>query len=130
MNGHGHSDCWGGSIVVTGSALATTLDDDFLTVAYAAAKGALVPLVRHAAYVGAAHGVRVNIVAPGLVDTSMARRALNEPSIVERLPRLARLTGRAQSPAEVAAAVVWLLGNGSAGLTGALLPVDGGWTLR
>ncbi|GLY88138.1 SDR family oxidoreductase [Actinoallomurus iriomotensis] len=48
----------GGSIVIVGSALATSLDRDFRTVAYAGAKGALIPLVRSAAYDAAPAGVR------------------------------------------------------------------------
>ena len=56
-----------------------TLDDDFLTAAYASAKGALVPLVRSAAFAARPTGVRVNIVAAGLVDTPMAARAMADP---------------------------------------------------
>jgi NAD(P)-dependent dehydrogenase (short-subunit alcohol dehydrogenase family) len=81
--------------VVIGSALASTLDQDFLTAAYASAKGALVPLVRSAAFSGAPHGVRVNIVAAGLVDTPMAARAMTNPAIQERLPQLMPLGARA-----------------------------------
>jgi NAD(P)-dependent dehydrogenase (short-subunit alcohol dehydrogenase family) len=120
----------GGSIVLIGSALAMTLDEDFLTVAYASAKGALIPLMRSAAFTGAPDAVRVNLVAPGLVDTPMARRALTDESITSRLPKLQRLGAKAQSAAEVAQAVTWLLSDESAGLTGAVLPVDRGWTLR
>lgn len=120
----------GGSIVVIGSALATTLDRDFLTAAYATAKGALVPLVRSAAFSAAARGVRVNIVAAGLVDTPMAARAMSDPGIQHRLPHLMPLGARACTPDEVAAAVTWLLSDASSRTTGAVIPVDGGWHLR
>ncbi|MFI7709162.1 SDR family NAD(P)-dependent oxidoreductase [Nonomuraea sp. NPDC049480] len=120
----------GGSIVVVGSALATTLADDFLTVAYASAKGALVPLVRSAAYEAARSGVRVNIVAPGLVNTPMAQRALGDPDITRSMAALQPLSRRALEPAEVAAAIVWLLSDAARTMTGAVLPADGGWTLR
>jgi NAD(P)-dependent dehydrogenase (short-subunit alcohol dehydrogenase family) len=120
----------GGSIVVIGSALAATLDADFLTAAYATAKGALLPLVRSAAFSGAAHGVRVNIVAAGLVDTPMARRAMTDPAIQQRMPELMPLGQRACSPEEVADTVMWLLSDASARTTGAVIPVDGGWQLR
>ncbi|GAA4454963.1 SDR family NAD(P)-dependent oxidoreductase [Phytohabitans houttuyneae] len=120
----------GGSVVVVGSALAHTLDDDFLTAAYAVSKSGVETLVRLAAYEGARHGVRVNAVAPGLVDTPMAGRALGDPPLRARLPELMPLGGRACTPDEVAAAVVWLLGPDSARVTGAVVPVDGGWTLR
>jgi len=120
----------GGSIVVIGSALAATLDADFLTVAYATAKGALLPLVRSAAFSGAPHGVRVNIVAAGLVDTPMARRAMTDPAIQQRMPGLMPLGQRACTPEEVAEAVMWLLSDASSRTTGAVIPVDGGWQLR
>jgi NAD(P)-dependent dehydrogenase (short-subunit alcohol dehydrogenase family) len=120
----------GGSIVVVGSALASTLADDFLTVAYASAKGALVPLVRSAAYEAARFGVRVNIVAPGLVNTPMAQRALDDPDITRSLVTRQPLSRRALEPAEVAAAIGWLLSDAAGTITGAVLPADGGWTLR
>jgi NAD(P)-dependent dehydrogenase (short-subunit alcohol dehydrogenase family) len=110
--------------------LAATLDDDFLTVAYATSKAALVPLVRSAAYTGAPRGVRVNLVAPGLVDTPMAARALGSPSIQERMRTLQPLGGRASTPDEVAGVVRWLLSDDAASVTGAVIPADGGWTLR
>ncbi|HWM33912.1 MAG TPA: SDR family oxidoreductase [Pseudolysinimonas sp.] len=120
----------GASIVVIGSALATTLDRDFLTTAYRTAKAAIVPLVEAAAYEGAARGIRVNVVSAGLVDTPMATRALGDPQIAARLPELMPLGARAVSPAEIAQAVAWLLGPDSARTTGAVIPVDGGWSLR
>jgi NAD(P)-dependent dehydrogenase (short-subunit alcohol dehydrogenase family) len=120
----------GGSVVVIGSGLASTLDDDFLTVAYAAAKGALVPLVRSAAFTGAPHGIRVNLVSPGVVDTAMAARAVTDPQISARLARLQPLAAGPQSADSVAATVAWLLSEESAAITGANVPADGGWTLR
>nr|WP_241267122.1 SDR family oxidoreductase [Streptomyces scabichelini] len=120
----------GGSIVVIGSALATTLDEDFLTAAYASAKGALVPLVRSAAFTGAPKGVRVNMVAAGLVDTPMAARAMRDPAIQDRMPRLMPLGARACSPEEIADTAMWLLSDASSRTTGAVVPVDGGWHLR
>lgn len=120
----------GGSVVVIGSGLASTLDDDFLTVAYAAAKGALVPLVRSAAFSGARHGVRVNLVSPGVVDTEMARRAVTDPEISARLVGLQPLSAGPQAPDSVAATVAWLLTEESRAITGAEVPADGGWTLR
>jgi NAD(P)-dependent dehydrogenase (short-subunit alcohol dehydrogenase family) len=120
----------GGSVAVVGSALARTLDADFLTAAYAASKGAVESLVRMAAFEAAPAGVRVNLVAPGLVDTPMAARALADPHIQARLGSLMPLGGDAVAADDVAAAVAWLLAPQSARVTGAVLPVDGGWTLR
>jgi NAD(P)-dependent dehydrogenase (short-subunit alcohol dehydrogenase family) len=120
----------GGSVVVVGSALARSLDRDFLTAAYATSKAAVETLVRLAAFEGATSGVRVNVVAPALVDTPMAARALGAAHITARLPELLPLGGRAATPDEVAEAVTWLLSPASAQITGAVIPVDGGWTLR
>lgn len=124
------AEAGGGSVVVVGSALARTLDGDFLTAAYAVSKSGVEALVRLAAYEGARHGVRVNAVAPGLVDTPMAQRALGHQGLSARLPELMPLGGRPCTPGEVARAVAWLLGPESARVTGAVIPVDGGWTLR
>lgn len=120
----------GGSIVVIGSGLATTLDDDFLTVAYSTAKAALTPMIRSAAFSGAPHHVRVNLVSPGVVDTPMAQRAIQSPRLARRLAALQPLTGGAQSPETVAQAVVWLLSARSEAVSGATLAADAGWTLR
>lgn len=120
----------GGSIVVVGSALARTLDADFLTAAYATSKSAVETLVRVAAFEGAPDGVRVNVVSPGLVDTPMAARALTNPTISGRFPQLMPLGAKAADPADVARAVGWLLSPDAALITGAVVPADGGWTLR
>ena len=120
----------GGSIVVIGSALASTIDPDFLTAAYRVAKAGIVPLVEAAAREAAPRGVRVNVVAAGLVQTPMAARALTDDRITSRLPELMPLGARAVTAAEVAAAVAWLLSDDSGRTTGSVIPVDGGWTLR
>lgn len=120
----------GASIVVIGSALASTLDDDFLTVAYRTSKAAIVPLVEAAAHEGAPRGIRVNVVSPGLVDTAMATRALSDPAISARMSALMPLGGAAVTTDEVADAVTWLLGPASSRTTGSVVAVDGGWTLR
>ena len=120
----------GGSIVVIGSALASTLDDDFMTTAYRVAKAGIVPLVEAAAHEAAPRGVRVNVVAAGLVQTPMAARALTDQRITSRLPKLMPLGARAVTAGEVAEAVAWLLSDASGRTTGSVIPVDGGWTLR
>jgi NAD(P)-dependent dehydrogenase (short-subunit alcohol dehydrogenase family) len=119
----------GASLVLIGSALAKGLDADFVTAAYRVAKAGLGPLVEAAAYEGAARGIRVNVVAPGLVDTPMAARALSNEAIRTRFGELMPLTARPASADEVAAAVGWLTGPDSVQTTGAVIPVDGGWTL-
>ncbi|MFD1931029.1 SDR family NAD(P)-dependent oxidoreductase [Nonomuraea mangrovi] len=120
----------GGSIVVIGSALGTSIDDDFRTVAYASAKGALIPLIRSAAREAAPRGVRINLISAGLVATPMSRRAQADRAIQARLPRLMPLGAALCDPADIAAAVLWLLSSAAHRTTGAVIPVDGGWHLR
>lgn len=120
----------GGSFVAVGSVLGGHADPDFLTVAYAVGKSGLRGLVRTAALEGAAEGIRVNLVEPGLVDTPMARRAIGDERIAGRLRDLQPLDGAAVSPEAVAEAVCWLLSPAAASTTGAHMPVDGGWTVR
>jgi NAD(P)-dependent dehydrogenase (short-subunit alcohol dehydrogenase family) len=119
----------GMSVVVIGSALAGRIDPDFVTAAYRVAKAALTPLVEAAAYEGADRGIRVNLVAPALVDTPMAVRALSDPRIRGRFGELMPLTKRPSDADEVANAVRWLVSDDSPHTTGAVLPVDGGWQL-
>lgn len=120
----------GASVVMIGSALAKGLDRDFLTAAYRVAKAGLVPLMEAAAHEGARRGIRVNLVAPALVDTPMATRALTDERVKARFGELMPMTRRPSSADEVAAAVRWLAGAQSPQTTGAVIPVDGGWLLR
>jgi NAD(P)-dependent dehydrogenase (short-subunit alcohol dehydrogenase family) len=120
----------GASVVLIGSALAKGLDGDFLTVAYRVAKAAMIPLIEAAAYEGARKGIRFNIVAPGLVDTPMAARALGTDEIIARFPEIMPLTKRPSTAGELAAAVRWLVSEQAPQTTGAVIPVDGGWLLR
>lgn len=120
----------GASIVLIGSALAKGLDGDFLTAAYRVAKAGMIPLLEASAYEGARRGIKINIVAPGLVDTRMAARALGDERIQSRFSELMPLTHRPSTADEVAAAVRWLCSPDSPQTTGAVIPVDGGWLLR
>ena len=119
----------GGAIALVGSVLAEATDEDFLTAAYAASKAGLVALGRAAAREGAADGIRVNVVAAGLVATPMAGRAARDPHIQARLADLQPLGASMLDPDDVAAAVAWLLSPDAARVTGTTLPVDAGWLL-
>ncbi|WP_018633667.1 SDR family NAD(P)-dependent oxidoreductase [Neomegalonema perideroedes] len=96
--------------------------------AYGAAKAGVVALTRSMACEWARGGVRVNAVAPAFVETALVRK-LAEAGRVD-LPSLRRRTplGRLIMAEEVAAAVGFLLSDAASGVTGAVLPVDGGWT--
>ena len=94
------------------------------TALYAAAKSALVVLARSWALEEAPHGVRVNVVSPGLVPHEHAAPDTLDPARQARIP-----FGRAGTPAEVAAAVAFLTSRDARYTTGADLPVAGGWML-
>lgn len=124
------ADRQGGSFVAIGSVLADSLHPSFLTTAYAASKTGLIGLAKAAALSVAGSGVRVNIVAPALVDTPMARRATTSPKIRAQLGDLMPLGAAPLQPGDVAGAVAWLLSDQAARVTGTVVTVDGGWTLR
>lgn len=92
--------------------------------AYAATKSALLVLARSLAVEEAPHGVRVNVVSPGHAPHPHAHPDTSAPELVERIP-----AGRAGTPEEVAAAVAWLLSDEARYVTGADLPVAGGYLL-
>ncbi|HKG09592.1 MAG TPA: SDR family oxidoreductase [Gaiellaceae bacterium] len=119
----------GGAIVVVSSVLGLVGgDEDFATHAYAASKAGQIGLSRAMAVTYAPERIRCNVVCPGLIETPMSRRAQEDEGIRARLPELQPLTGTLGRPEDVAQAVVYLAT--APFVTGAVLPVDGGWTAR
>jgi NAD(P)-dependent dehydrogenase (short-subunit alcohol dehydrogenase family) len=105
-------------------------DDDFATHAYAASKGGVISLTRSIASYYAPRGIRANVICPGLIATPMSKRAQESVHILARLPQLQPLTGNFGSPQDVAQAALYLASDASSFVTGAVLTVDGGWTVR
>jgi NAD(P)-dependent dehydrogenase (short-subunit alcohol dehydrogenase family) len=99
----------------------------FDTAAYTAAKGGVIALSRLAAARYAADGIRVNVLAPGLVDTPMAARAVADPAIGAFLRSKQPLAAGPARPEDVADAAVFLCSDAARLVTGVVLPVDGGW---
>lgn len=119
-----------GALVLVGSVLAThPVPGLFATHAYAAAKGALVALGTTMAAYYAPHGIRVNVVAPGLVATPMAARAARDPATVAFAARKQPLVGGLIEPEDVAAAAAYLLAPEARAVTGQVVAVDGGWSM-
>jgi NAD(P)-dependent dehydrogenase (short-subunit alcohol dehydrogenase family) len=119
----------GGAIVTVSSVLGLVGgDEDFATHAYAASKAGVIGLTRAMAVTYAKEGIRCNAVCPGLIETPMSHRAQEDPGIRARLAELQPLTGDFGRPEDVAQAVLYLAA--APFVTGAVLPVDGGWTAR
>jgi 3-oxoacyl-[acyl-carrier protein] reductase len=113
----------GGSIVLLSSAAAQIGLANHEAIA--AAKAGVIGLTRSAAATYAAHGIRVNAVAPGLVDTPAAERITANATALEASRSLHPL-GRIGQPDDIAGVVCWLLGEGSGWVTGQVIGVDGG----
>lgn len=96
---------------------------------YIASKHGVIGLTKSAAMDYSPHGIRVNTIAPGAVDTPMLRRQMAHTGrdLDATGKRLSTL-GRAGQPVEIAQASMWLASDASSYVTGATLPVDGGYT--
>ncbi|MCC6441970.1 MAG: SDR family oxidoreductase [Armatimonadetes bacterium] len=121
----------GGAIINLASVLGMVGgDEDFATHAYAASKGGIIALSRAMAVYYAPKGIRVNVIAPGLIATPMSQRAQQDEGIRQRIATLQPLTGAFGQPEDIARAALYLASDASAFVTGVVLPVDGGWTAR
>jgi 3-oxoacyl-[acyl-carrier protein] reductase len=95
---------------------------------YAASKGAVISMVKGLSTELAPYGIHVNCVAPGWVATDMARPALEDPVISERVYKTIPL-GRVGKPEELAASVLFLCTEHAGFITGEILNVNGGAVL-
>ena len=99
--------------------------------AYVASKHGVVGLTKAAALDYAPAGIRVNAIGPGYVETSMlAGRLAGQPIEVRREIEGRHPVGRIARPEEIATAVAYLVSPGASFITGAYLPVDGGYICR
>lgn len=117
----------GGTIVNTASVAAVTGPGGMS--AYAASKHGVLGLTRVAAMENAAHGVRVNAIAPGWTETPMVvANSAQNPAFAE-LAKKSIPAKRGAQPAEIAEAAVWLSSAGASYLHGQMLVIDGGMTI-
>ena len=115
----------GGTIVNTASI--SGLGGDWGMSAYNAAKAAVVNYTRTLAMDHGKDNIRSNVVCPGLIDTPLAREAMEHPGIIEYHRKYHPL-GRPGKAEEVAAAVAFLVSDEASYINGVALPVDGGTT--
>jgi len=94
---------------------------------YAATKAAVISLTRSLSHELGPNGIRVNAIAPGLIETRFAAAILEDERVSKSVIRRTAL-GRVGQPHEVAAAATFLASPESSYVTGSVLTVDGGWT--
>jgi meso-butanediol dehydrogenase / (S,S)-butanediol dehydrogenase / diacetyl reductase len=121
-----------GSIVTISSAIGTVGERN--RSAYCAAKAGVENLTRAMALDHGPNGIRANCVAPGLIDTPLIRNGKvggeDDPSAMQAMVDRHHALGRIGQPSEVAAAIAFLASDDASFITGAVLPVDAGWTAQ
>lgn len=117
-----------GAVVIVGSMSGLISNRPQRQVAYNASKAGLHHLARSLAGEWASRGVRVNVVAPGYVDTDMSNVTVKDPYFGDRWMDGTPMR-RMLLPEEVASANLFLATDASSGMTGSVLVVDGGYTI-
>jgi NAD(P)-dependent dehydrogenase (short-subunit alcohol dehydrogenase family) len=119
-----------GVILNMGSVIARSPSVEFFsTHGYAATKGAIESFSRSLAAYYAPHGIRVNVVAPGLVATPMSERAQGDPRVLEFVTTKQPLAGGPMQPDDLVGTALYLLSDDSRMVTGQVIDVDAGWGL-
>lgn len=119
-----------GVILNMGSVLARHPERQFFaTHAYAASKGAIESMTLAASSYYAPHGIRLNVIAPGLVRTPMSARAQSNAAILDFMKRKQPLKGDLVEASEVARIAYFLLSEDSSPMTGEVIRADAGWAV-
>src|SRR5260370_36237127 len=119
-----------GAILNTGSVLARYPErEHFATHAYASSKGPIESLSLAAAAYYARHGIRINVIAPGLVRTPMSARAQSNDKILSFIAHKQPLKVEFVDVQEIARIALFLLSDESIPITGEVIRADAGWAV-
>lgn len=118
-----------GSIINISSILGLVASAPITQASYTAAKGGVVNLTRELACQWARRGVRVNAIAPGWFSTEMTAPMFSDEHSMQFLRRNCPM-GRGGESHELDGILLFLASDASSYVTGATIPVDGGWTAR
>lgn len=121
----------GGTILNMGSVLGySPSPKHFGTHAYAAAKAAAIGFSKSVASFYAAENIRVNIIAPGLIETPMSHRAARDKVIMDFIREKQPLDGgRIGRPEDLDGLAIYFMSDASRFTTGQVVAVDGGWSV-
>jgi NAD(P)-dependent dehydrogenase (short-subunit alcohol dehydrogenase family) len=118
-----------GCIVNVGSIAGSVGIGRFPQASYAASKGALHALTRELAAQWSRHGIRVNCLAPGFFRSEMTAPLFDSPKAAEWIRR-GEMLPRSTEADDLVGALLFLVSDASAAMTGQILTVDNGWTAR
>ena len=121
----------GGAILNVGSVLGFSPSPIYFTThAYAATKSAIIGFTKSIAAYYAKDNIRVNVLAPALVETPMSQRASQNTLIMDFIKTKQPLDGgRNGTPSDLDGAAIYFMSDYSKFTTGQLLSVDGGWSV-
>lgn len=121
----------GGTILNMGSVLGYSPSYQYFSShAYAAAKSAVIGFTKSIAAYYASYNIRVNVIAPALIETPMSQRAVEDETILSFIKTKQPLDGgRIGHPSDLDGLAVYFMSDQSRFTTGQVIAVDGGWTI-
>ena len=97
------------------------------SLAHTTAKAGIIGMTRQLAMEGRNHGIRVNSISPGVIETNQTREALKDPEWAGYMLGKTML-GRLGRPEEIASMVLYLCSPEAEFVSGSVITIDGGWT--